>query len=271
MLQLNRKKSTKSRRRPRDRGRQHRRGRGQGQRRRRASSATAIAPLPPGAFDDGEVIDSDAVAETLRATFSENGLSKRVRLGIANQRVVVRTMQLAGDRGPRRAGRGRPLRRPRSRSRCRSTRRFSTIASSAASPPTEDAPPQIDVVVVAARRDMIAASLTADPRRRPRAGGRRPLGLRHDPRPRRAEPALLGDEVSRSAGDGPLLQHRRRHQSRRRQGALLPLHPRRPGRPRGIATELAERHRPGPGARTPLARPTSAWRSRSRRSRATRS
>ena len=56
--------------------------------------ATAIAPLPPGAFQDGEVVDPDAVAEALRATFSENDLPKRVRLGIANQRVAVRTMRL---------------------------------------------------------------------------------------------------------------------------------------------------------------------------------
>src|SRR5262245_32301875 len=57
-------------------------------------SAAATAQLPPEAFRDGEVTDSDAVAEALRTLFSEHKLSKRVRLGIANQRVVVRTLRL---------------------------------------------------------------------------------------------------------------------------------------------------------------------------------
>jgi type IV pilus assembly protein PilM len=57
-------------------------------------AATAVAPLPPGAFKDGEVVDPDAIASVLKSVFSQHKLSKRVRLGIANQRVVVRTIQL---------------------------------------------------------------------------------------------------------------------------------------------------------------------------------
>src|SRR4051812_5419246 len=65
-----------------------------------APTKTAIAALPEGAFRDGEVVDADAVTETLRALFAENKLSKRVRLGVSNQRVVVRTMRLPAIEDP---------------------------------------------------------------------------------------------------------------------------------------------------------------------------
>jgi type IV pilus assembly protein PilM len=55
---------------------------------------TAIGSLPPGAVSDGEVIDGEALSAALRTLFSENKLSKSVRLGIANQRVAVRTLHL---------------------------------------------------------------------------------------------------------------------------------------------------------------------------------
>jgi type IV pilus assembly protein PilM len=51
-------------------------------------------PLEPGVFKEGEVVDADALSSALRSLFSEHKLSKDVRLGIANQRVAVRTMRL---------------------------------------------------------------------------------------------------------------------------------------------------------------------------------
>ena len=54
----------------------------------------AVAPLRPGVLRDGEVADVPALAEALKTFFAENGLSTRVRLGIANQRIVVRTLDL---------------------------------------------------------------------------------------------------------------------------------------------------------------------------------
>jgi type IV pilus assembly protein PilM len=54
----------------------------------------AVAPLRPGILRDGEVADVPALAETLKALFAEHGLSPRVRFGIANQRIVVRTLDL---------------------------------------------------------------------------------------------------------------------------------------------------------------------------------
>jgi len=57
---------------------------------RRAAAAT----LAPGVVRDGEVIEVDALSETLRTLFAEHKLGRRVRLGLANQRIMVRTMEL---------------------------------------------------------------------------------------------------------------------------------------------------------------------------------
>jgi type IV pilus assembly protein PilM len=54
----------------------------------------AVAPLPPGVLRDGELADAPALAEALKSFFSEHELPNRVRLGIANQRIVVRTLDL---------------------------------------------------------------------------------------------------------------------------------------------------------------------------------
>lgn len=51
-------------------------------------------PLGPGVLRDGEVADTEALAEALRELFRTHKLDKRVRLGVANQRIVVRTVEL---------------------------------------------------------------------------------------------------------------------------------------------------------------------------------
>ena len=57
--------------------------------------AAAFAPLEPGIVRDGEVIDSAALGDTLRTLFRDNkGLGKRVRVGVANQKIVVRPLEL---------------------------------------------------------------------------------------------------------------------------------------------------------------------------------
>jgi type IV pilus assembly protein PilM len=121
-------------------------------------TAAATAPLAPEAFHDGEVADPSSVSEALRELFAEHKLSKQVRLGIANQRVVVRTLRLPAIDDP---------------DELASAVRFSA-QEQIAMPldqavidhrvvggvgAIEGAPPQVDVIVVAARRDMIAASL----------------------------------------------------------------------------------------------------------------
>ena len=54
----------------------------------------AVADLRPGVLRDGEVVDPAALAEGLRALFAEHDLGTRVRIGVANQRIVVRTLDL---------------------------------------------------------------------------------------------------------------------------------------------------------------------------------
>ncbi|MGA9875134.1 MAG: type IV pilus assembly protein PilM [Solirubrobacteraceae bacterium] len=54
----------------------------------------AGAPLPPDTVREGEVLDGVALADTLRTMFGDSHLDKRVRLGIANQRTVLRTLEL---------------------------------------------------------------------------------------------------------------------------------------------------------------------------------
>jgi type IV pilus assembly protein PilM len=55
---------------------------------------TAIAPLEPGIVSEGEVENADALSAALSDLFSKHKLGKSVRLGVANQRVVVRTLRL---------------------------------------------------------------------------------------------------------------------------------------------------------------------------------
>jgi type IV pilus assembly protein PilM len=53
-----------------------------------------IAPLAPGIFREGEATDAAALGEALKDLFGKHKLSRNVRLGIANQRVAVRTLRL---------------------------------------------------------------------------------------------------------------------------------------------------------------------------------
>ena len=54
----------------------------------------AALPLPADSVRDGEVTDEVALGAVLRELFAQSGLSKRVRLGVANQRTVLRTLEL---------------------------------------------------------------------------------------------------------------------------------------------------------------------------------
>jgi type IV pilus assembly protein PilM len=54
----------------------------------------AGAPLPADTVREGEVLDEGVLSEALRALFADGRLSRRVRLGVANQRTVLRTLEL---------------------------------------------------------------------------------------------------------------------------------------------------------------------------------
>ena len=58
-----------------------------------AERAAALA-LPADIVREGEVRDEGVLAETLRELFEDGGLSRRVRIGVANQRTVLRTLEL---------------------------------------------------------------------------------------------------------------------------------------------------------------------------------
>jgi len=133
--------------------------------------AAGVRPLAPGAFRDGEVAEPEAIAEALRALFAEHDLSHKVRLGIANQRLVVRTLRLPAIESP---------------DELDAAVRFSAQEQIAMPleeaviehrvvggvPASAEGPAQIDVMVVAARREMILNSL------RPlRDAGLEPVGV----------------------------------------------------------------------------------------------
>jgi type IV pilus assembly protein PilM len=54
----------------------------------------ASAQLAPGVVRDGEVLDAEALAGVLREMFAKHKLGRQVRLGVANQRIVMRTVDL---------------------------------------------------------------------------------------------------------------------------------------------------------------------------------
>jgi len=120
---------------------------------------------------DGEVADADVLAAVLRSAFADHKLSKRIRLGIANQRVIVRTLRLPAieDRKEMDAA-----------IRFQAQEQIPMPLDQAVLehqvvggvPGEEGAPPQVDVVVIAARRDMITSFI--EPLRR---AGLEPEGI----------------------------------------------------------------------------------------------
>jgi type IV pilus assembly protein PilM len=53
-----------------------------------------IVPLGAGVFREGEVTDAEALAEALKELFAKGKLSRTVRVGVASQRIAVRTLRL---------------------------------------------------------------------------------------------------------------------------------------------------------------------------------
>jgi len=131
-----------------------------------------VMALPSGVFREGEVADAETLGAVLKELFGEQKLSRSVRVGIANQRVAVRTMRLpaiddrdeletairfqAQDHIPM------PLE--------QSVLDWQVVGHSQA----EGGERRVDVVAVAARRDMLQQVMTAMD-----AGGLRPIGIDH--------------------------------------------------------------------------------------------
>jgi type IV pilus assembly protein PilM len=133
--------------------------------------AAAVEPLAAEAFNEGEIADSDALCEALKDLFSKNKLSKRVRIGLGNQGVVVRTMRLPAIEDPKELSAAirfqaqeempMPL--------DQAVLEHQVVGGVAGE---DGASPQIDVVVVAARREMVTSFLA--PLRR---AGLEPVGV----------------------------------------------------------------------------------------------
>jgi type IV pilus assembly protein PilM len=54
----------------------------------------AEAALPADIVREGEVLDEGVLSEALNELFKDGGLTRRVRIGVANQRTVLRTLEL---------------------------------------------------------------------------------------------------------------------------------------------------------------------------------
>jgi type IV pilus assembly protein PilM len=126
--------------------------------------------LPAGLVADGEVVNRDGLAEALRSFVAETGLPKSVRLGVANQQIVVRVIEL-----------------PRIEDEKQRDAAVRFQAAEAIAMPLDEAvldhqlagyteapdgSPRMQVVVVAARRSMIEALLEAA-----KQAGLKPVGI----------------------------------------------------------------------------------------------
>jgi type IV pilus assembly protein PilM len=136
----------------------------------RRVSQVAIAPLAGGAIKEGEVVEPDALSASLRSLFAEHKLSKTVRLGVANQRVSVRSFRLPLIEDPDeldtairfQAQEHLPMPLDQAVLDHRVVARFTN----------EDGSRGMEVVAVAARRDMVNTLLSAV-----RGAGLRPVGI----------------------------------------------------------------------------------------------
>lgn len=134
-------------------------------------SASTVRPLAPGLFHEGEVADPQGLAAALKDAFGEAQASKRVRVGIANQRVVVRTLRLPHIEDPKNME---------AAIRFQAQEQIPMPLDQAviqhqvvgAVPSEDGAVSQVDVVVVAARREMVMSFI--EPLRR---AGLEPAGV----------------------------------------------------------------------------------------------
>lgn len=133
--------------------------------------SSATYPLQPGVFHEGEVIDADGLVASLKSLYSEHKLPKGVRLGLGNQRVIVRTLRMPAIEDPKEME---------AAIRFQAQEQIPMPLDQAVLqhqvvggvPALEDAGPQVDVVVIAARRDMITSFV--EPLRR---AGLEPAGI----------------------------------------------------------------------------------------------
>jgi type IV pilus assembly protein PilM len=153
----------------------------------------ASVELPTGVIQDGEVADRDRLAEALKDFVAAAGLPKSVRLGVSNQQIVVRVIEL-----------------PRIEDAKQRDAAVRFQAADAIAMPLDEAvldhqvagymeapdgSPRMQVVVVAARRSMVEALLEAA-----KKAGLKPEGIDLDAFAlvrMFAAPSVEGDETAR--------------------------------------------------------------------------
>ena len=129
-----------------------------------------VQPLEPGIFHEGEVTDPEALGDALKQLFAKYKFSRTVRFGVANQRIAVRTLALPAIEDPGELANAirfqaqdhipMPLE--------QAVLDWEVIGHRTG----ENGDRQVEVVVVAARRDMVGAVVTAL-----RHAGLRPEGI----------------------------------------------------------------------------------------------
>jgi type IV pilus assembly protein PilM len=133
--------------------------------------ASAVYPLQPGVFHEGEVINPEGLIAALKALYSSQKLPKRVRVGVGNQRVIVRTLRLPAIEDPKEME---AAIRFQAQEQIPMPLDHAVLQHQVVGgvPAQEGTGPQVDVVVIAARRDMISSFV--EPLRR---GGLEPAGI----------------------------------------------------------------------------------------------
>ena len=212
------------------------------------SSVPRVADLDPHVVRDGEVTDGEALTDGLRALWSQNSwLDRKVRIGVANRASSSASWTCRRWRTSRTS-------RPRSGSRPRTSSRWpldqavldfqslglvETARRPAPPRPARRGPP---------RHDRAPAG---GPRRRPAPRGRRPLRLRHGPRPQASRTARCSTSPSAASrtSRSPRTATASSPASRRRPGGHGRRPRRAPGPDAGPRPRLAAPRRPGHPAR----------------------
>jgi len=135
-----------------------------------APTQFGVEALPDGAFSGGEIVDGAAISSALSELFSRHKLSKQVRLAVASQGVAFRTLRLPLIENPEQL---------KSAVRFQAGEQIPMPLDSAvldhqviAAHVTDDGTRQIDVAVVAARRETVEEMLQVA-----RRAGLDPVGI----------------------------------------------------------------------------------------------
>lgn len=136
----------------------------------RTVASAASAELPPGVIAEGEVRDAGALSDALRRFVKDHRLPKRVRLGVSNQQISVRQVEIPfiEDARDRQAA----IRFQAAEAIAMPLEEATLDHQVVGERPSPEGARQLQVVVVAARQTMVASLLEAV-----RGAGLKPEGV----------------------------------------------------------------------------------------------